>query len=133
MNLVKIIDELKLQKCGAFICKRCDAEIPNIRKYKYIDVTEFWYDDENDPDYNTWVDVEGMGYGWIWCGNRFREHCKFLQRRAVRKFAQRLMELFLREDSLVLTYKSDGAECFGFMIEDRCYVAVRVSDKELDV
>ena len=133
MNLVKIIDEFKLQKCGAFICKRCDAEIPNIRKYKYIDVTEFWYDDENDPDYNTWVDVEGMGYGWIWCANRLRKHCKFLQRRAVRKFAQRLMELFLLEDRLVLTYKSDGAECFGFMIEDRCYVAVRVSNKELDV
>lgn len=131
MNLVKIIDEFKLQKCGAFICKRCDADIPNIRKYKYIDVCEYWYDDKNDPDYNTWVDVEGMGYGWIWCGNWLRCHSKFLQRRAVRKFIQRLMGLFLRESSLVLTYKFDGAECFGFMIDDRCYIAVRVSNKEL--
>lgn len=134
MNLVKIIDEFKLQKCGAFICKRCDADIPDIRKYKYIDVCKYWYDDKNDPDYNTWIEAEGIGYGSIWCGNWFRKHCKFLQRRAVRKFAQRLMRLFLMEDSLVLTYKFDGAECFGFMIiEDHCYVAVRVSNKELDV
>lgn len=133
MNLVKIIDEFKLQKCGAFICKRCDANIPDIRKYKYIDVTEFWYDDKNAPDYNTWVEVDGIGYGSIWCGNKIRKHCKFLQRRAIRRYAQRLMELFLREDRLVLTYKFDGAECFGFMIGDRCYVAVRVSNKELDV
>ena len=133
MNLVKIIDEFKLQKCGAFICKRCDADIPDIREYKYIDVTEFWYDDKNDPDYNTWVEAEGIGYGFIWCGNWLRKHCKFLQRRAVRKFAQRLMELFLLEDSLVLTYKFDVTECFGFMVSDRCYVQIRVSNKELDV
>lgn len=132
MNLVKIIDQFKLQKCGAFICKRCDADIPDIRKYKYIDVYEYWYDDENDPDYNTWTDVEGMGYGWIWCGGWLREHCKFLQRRAIIKYAQQLMDLFFRENNLVLTYKIDDAECFGFMIEDRCYVQIRVSNKELD-
>ena len=38
MNLVKIIDEFKLQKCGAFICKKCDADIPDIKKYKYSDI-----------------------------------------------------------------------------------------------
>ena len=133
MNLVKVINEFKLQKCGAFICKKCDANIPDIRKYKYIDVTEFWYDDENDPDHNAWAEVEGMGYGSIWCGNWLRCHSKFLQRRAVRKFAQRRMGLFLREDNLVLTYKFDGAECFGFMIGGWCYVQIRVSNKELDV
>ena len=133
MNLVKIIDEFKLQKCGAFICKRCDADIPDIRKYKYIDVCEYWYDDKNDPDYNTWVEVQGIGYGSIWCSNWLRCHSKFLQRRAIRKFAQRLMELFLLEDRLVLTYKFDGDECFGFMFGDSCYVQIRVSNKEPDV
>ena len=133
MNLVKIIDEFKLQKCGAFICKRCDADIPDIRKYKYIDVCEYWYDDKNDPDYNTWVEVQGIGYGSIWCSNWLRCHSKFLQRRAIRKFAQRLMELFLLEDRLVLTYKFDGDECFGFMIGNHCYVQIRVSNKEPDV
>ena len=133
MNLVKIIDEFKLQKCGAFICKRCDADIPDIRKYKYIDVCEYWYDDKNDQDYNTWVEVEGIGYGWIWCSSWIRRHCKFLQRRAVRKFAQRLMELFLLEDRLVLTYKFDGAARLGFMIGNHCYVQIRVSNKEPDV
>lgn len=133
MNLVKIIDEFKLQKCGAFICKKCDANIPNIRKYKYIDVTELWYFDEKDPDYNIRVEVEGIGYGSIWCSNWLRCHSKFLQRRAIRKFAQRLMELFLLEDRLVLTYKFDGAEYFGFMIGNHCYVQIRVSNKEPDV
>lgn len=133
MNLVKIIDDFKLQKYGAFICKKCDANIPDIRKYKYIDVREYWYDDKNDPDYNTWVEVQGIGYGSIWCGNRIRRHCKFLQRRAIRRYAQRLMELFLRKDRLVLTYKFDGAECLGFMFGDSCYVQVRVSNKKLDM
>lgn len=132
MNLVKIIDEFKLQKCGAFICKKCDANIPDIRKYKYIDVTEFWYFDENDPDYNIRVEVEGMGYGSIWCGNWLRCHSKFLQRQAIRKYARRFMRL-KHEKALVLTYKFDGAECFGFMVGDRCYVQIRVSNKELDV
>ena len=132
MNLAKIIDEFKLQKCGAFICKKCDADIPDIKKYKYIDVTEFWYDDKNDPDYNTWVEAEGIGYGSIWCGNWLRCHSKFLQRQAIRKYARRFMKL-MREKALVLTYKFDGAECFGFMVGDRCYVQIRVSNKELDV
>lgn len=132
MNLVKIIDEFKLQKCGAFICKKCDADIPDIKKYKYIDVTEYWYDDKNDPDYNTWVEAEGIGYGSIWCGNWLRCHSKFLQRQAIRKYARRFMRL-KREKALVLTYKSDNAECFGFMIGNRCYVRVRVSNKELDI
>ena len=133
MNLVKIIDKFKLQKCGAFICKKCDADIPDIKKYKYIDVTEFWYDDKNAPDYNTWVEVEGIGYGFIWCGNWLRCHSKFLQRRAIRRYAQRLMELFLQKDRLVLTYKFNGVECFGFMIGNHCYVQIRVSNKELDI
>jgi hypothetical protein len=25
-----------------------------------------WYDDKDDPETNTWVDVEGEGYGWLW-------------------------------------------------------------------
>lgn len=132
MNLVKIIDKFKLQKCGAFICKKCDADIPDIKKYKYIDVTEFWSDDKNDPDYNTWVEVEGIGYGSIWCGNWLRCHSKFLQRRAIRKYARRFMK-FMREKTLVLTYKFDGAECFGFMFGDSCYVQIRVSNKELNI
>ena len=132
MYLAKIIDELELQKSGAFICKKCDADISDIKKYKYIDVTEFWYDDKNDPDYNTWVEAEGIGYGSIWCGNWLRCHSKFLQRQAIRKYARRFMKL-MREKALVLTYKFDGVECFGFMVGDRCYVQIRVSNKELDV
>ena len=131
MNLVKIIDEFKLQKCGAFICKKCDADIPDIREYKYIDVCEYWYDKDHLDEY-PWIDVEGMGYGWIWRSNRIRKHCKFLQRRAIRRYAQRFMKL-MREKTLVLIYKFDGVECFGFMIGDYCYVQIRVSNKELDV
>lgn len=131
MNLVKIIDEFKLQKCGAFICKRCDADIPNIRKYKYIDVCQYWYNKDH-LDKSQWIEVEGMGYGSIWRSNWLRRHSKFLQCQAIRKYARRLMKL-VREKTLVLTYRFDGAECFGFMIGDQCYVQIRVSNKELDV
>lgn len=131
MNLVKIIDDFKLQKYGVFICKKCDADIPDIREYKYIDVCEYWYDKDHLDEY-PWIDVEGMGYGWIWRSNRIRKHCKFLQRRAIRRYAQRFMKL-MREKTLVLIYKFDGVEYFGFMIGDYCYVQIRVSNKELDV
>lgn len=31
-------------------------------------IEERWelYDDEENPDRNTWIDVEGEGYGWAW-------------------------------------------------------------------
>ena len=131
MNLVKIIDEFKLQKCGAFICKRCDADIPDIREYKYIDGCQYWYG-ENHLDENPWIDVEGMGYGSIWCGNWLRRHSKFLQRQAIRKYAGRFMKL-MREKTLVLTYRFDGAECFGFMIGDQCYVQIITEKRRIGI
>lgn len=33
---------------------------------KHMEERIDWYDDEEYPDRNNWVDVEGEGYGWLW-------------------------------------------------------------------
>lgn len=33
---------------------------------KHMEERTLLYDDEENPDTNTWEDVEGEGYGWLW-------------------------------------------------------------------
>ena len=102
-----------------------------IKKAKYIDVYEYWYDIFN-PENNIWVDIEGMGYGWIWSNTKLREHSKILQRQAVKKFALASISDLEPEDE-ILYYEQDGDKCYGFMDKDgTCYTRIRISDKELD-
>lgn len=55
-----------------------------IKRYKYIDVHEYWYDDEENPNCNTWIDIEGIEYGWLWC------NCKTegKMRKIIRQYAR---------------------------------------------
>lgn len=55
-----------------------------IKKAKYIDVYEYWYDIFN-PENNIWIDIEGMGYGCMWSNTKLREYSKILQKRAIKK------------------------------------------------
>lgn len=32
----------------------------------FLEAYHYWYHKEDDPHTMCWVDVEGMGYGWIW-------------------------------------------------------------------
>lgn len=132
MTLEKIIDEFKLEKLGVSleIQSKSKTNFSKIKKCKYIDTYEYWYDGEDDLDWK-WIEVEGIQYGWIWCDNWFRRHSKILQRLAIRKHAQRLLNL-LYENSPVLTYEFDDCSYYGFMLGSDCYVVIRTSDNELD-
>lgn len=33
---------------------------------KHMEERVEFYDDEDEPNYNNWIDVEGEGYGWKW-------------------------------------------------------------------
>nr|WP_142411443.1 hypothetical protein [Clostridium sp. Marseille-P7770] len=132
MTLEKIIDEFKLQKLGVYILGKKDINLLKIKLFKYIDVYEYWYDNEDYPDDNTWIDVEGIGYGWIWSGSRLRRHSKLLQRRAIIEHAERLLKL-LPENGDMIHYRLGDCYYYGFMIGDQCYVQIRVSDEELDL
>lgn len=99
-----------------------------IKKYKYIEVAEFWYDDENDPELNTWLNIEGIGYGWLWASNRIRKKFKMLQRIAVRKFAIEIMKA-QNNDTEVITFSHNGAFIIGFVSDD-CYIQITLANEE---
>lgn len=43
-----------------------DDVVVEMKKWRFIEENMFLYDDEENPLRNTWVDVEGEGYGWVW-------------------------------------------------------------------
>ena len=59
MTLQGVIKDFKLSNNEYTIIKNKDIKIP-IRKYKNIEVNEYWYDDESHPDTYCWVDVSVM-------------------------------------------------------------------------
>lgn len=105
-----------------------------IKKHKYIDICSFWYDDKKNPKLNTWVDVEGIGYGWIWCTNKLRRKSMILQRRAVRQIALNSLKN-MKKDNLIIMYSKFEEEYkilyFGFMHGTNEYVQIRLCNEEL--
>ena len=131
MTLEKIIKTHKTFKDGAWqIMKKKDINIPF--KYKNTEVCEYYYDDENNPDHLVWIDVEGVGYGWIWCANKIRSKFKFLQRRAVKKYAKSLLREIDDDTDMVAFYYNNLFVC-GFILKDNptIYIQIRLSNEEL--
>ena len=133
MTLQGVVKDFKLSNNEYTIIKRKDIKIP-IRKYKNIEINEYWYDDESHPDTYCWVDVEGIGYGWMWCANKLRSKLRVLQRRAVRKLA---IDLLKQEDKdtdiLYFDDLNEKAHVYGFICKNNCdlYIQIRLSNEEL--
>ena len=102
-----------------------------LKKKKYIEVCEYWYDDENNPEFNTWIDVEGIGYGWMWCANKIRSKFEFLQRRAIKKYARNILKTINDED--IAVFKDEKIFIYGFFHKNNpdVYIQIRLSDEEL--
>lgn len=131
MTLEKIVEQRELDKLHPIICTKSKLSYGEILTPKYIDVMDYLYDDESNPGLNTWVDVEGIGYGWIWCLNKIRSKSETLQRRAIRKFAINILDS-IPNNTPILRYEIDRIKYFGFMTQDgQCYTQIRVSDIEL--
>ena len=131
MTLHKFIERNNLLQYNPAILSKKEVDFSKIKKYKYIDICEFWYDESSDPNLNTWIDVEGIGYGWLWCKNNLRKHFSFLQRNVIRK---RTMDLLnsIKEETKILCYEADEIYYYGFMIGSDCYFQIRISNtKEL--
>ena len=114
--------------------KKEETDFSYIKSSKYIQVSDYWFDNDNNPEENTWIDIEGIGYGWLWCVNWLRKKSKFLQRRAVRKLAYDRLSLILPTDNVFFgkEKKDDSTEIFyGFMLKENCYVEIRLSDHEI--
>lgn len=116
----KIIGTLK-QKIPNKTMKKC------LNCFKYIDTHEYWYDEPDNPDYNTWFDVEGIGYGWLWLHN---EDSEKLQRKSIINFA---MGLYRNSKNEMCVRRND--EITDIFLENKngnCIIQIRVSNKELD-
>lgn len=128
MTLEGIIKKFNIDSY-IFISKENAVKL--IKKAKYLDVYEYLYNIFN-PEENIWVDIERIGYGWLWANTKLREHSEILQRRAIKKFALSLVNE-LKIDEGIIYYIQDGDNCYGFLNSDGTrYTRIRISDKELD-
>ena len=116
----KIIGTLK-QKIPNKTMKKC------LNCFKYIDTHEYWYDEPDDPDYNTWFDVEGIGYGWLWLHN---EDSEKLQRKSIINFAMGLYRNSKNE--MCIRRSNEITDIFLENKKGNCIIQVRVSNKELN-
>ena len=108
-----------------------DDLLKNLSKAKYVEQIDYWYDDEENPTLNTWCDIEGIGYGWIWCATELRAKCKWLQVRAVKKYIKNCLKE-LRDDEQIMEYwTKSGDHCYDYLVNERHYTAIILSDEEL--
>lgn len=107
-------------------------KIPNktMKKYmnsfKYIEVQELWYDDFDHPHKNTWTDIEGIGYGWIWLNY---ENSERLQRKAIIRFAMGSYKECKNE--IYIRRARDTSEIILENKNGNSIIRIRVSNKEL--
>lgn len=131
MTLDKFVQEKEMH--GRFIDK-----IPNktmkklLRQFHHIDIYEFYYDNKHNPDYNTWMEIEGMGYGWIWCKYKNR---KFKEKLKHNKLKNRLIKYAMQfynyaDDKIFIREEDDIYEVILQLYDT--IVHIRVSNNELD-
>ena len=133
MTLDRIIEKWNLNRYDPTILSKGKINWKSVLKQlRYIEICEFWFDNDKDPNFNTWIDVEGIGYGWLWCANKVRRRFKFLQKRAIIKCALNILK-DLKDDHQIIVYKNDDIYYFGVVVPDGdCYTRIRMSNKELD-
>lgn len=63
-------DNLKSLDVEKVTSSTLDELLSTCNKTKHIEERWELYDDEVDPERNTWIDVEGEGYGWAWLSKK---------------------------------------------------------------
>lgn len=107
-------------------------KIPNktmkkrLNQFKYIDTYELWYDDPDNPNFNNWIDLEGIGYGWLWLNHKNSER---LQRKSVIKHAMVLYKDSTNE--MCVRHENDITDIFLESKDRVCIFQIRVSNNEL--
>lgn len=127
MTIENIMKEYEIDKLSYNFLNNNSFLHKTIKSYKYIDVCQYWYDDPQDPERCSWIDIEGIGYGWLWYCGKIRRKFDFLQRRVIRNMAIDMLKA-LEEDKKILTYEKDGIYHLGAMIDAVCYVEIRLSN-----
>ena len=110
----------KKQKIPNKTMKKC------LNLFKYIDTYEFWYDDPDNPNLNNWIDVEGIGYGWLWV--QYKDSDK-MQRKLVVRHAMALYKDSTNE--MCTRTENDIIDVFLESKDGKCIFQIRVSNNEL--
>lgn len=117
----------------ASMLKKKDVMKNLFKIYKYIDIGIYWFDDEENPERCNWIDIEGIGYGWIWIGNKLRARFSWLQRRVLIKYINSIWKEIPDDNDVLIT--GDGAVTAIFAIhpDKDSVIEIRLSDKSLNV
>nr|WP_145401609.1 hypothetical protein [Paenibacillus xylanexedens] len=80
-----VLEELKQRKMNIIKHAQLDSKILLELKmmtsfYDYIEINTTYHDDENDQNLVTWLDIEGMGYGWVWANYDEKDWYKMMLR-----------------------------------------------------
>lgn len=96
----------------------------------YIEYREYYYDGD-DPNFCNWIEIEGMGYGWLWCRKPAHKW-----RITIIKSVLIILNYMINQNNehhQYYVYYEDGAKCYHF-VDERGYrqdFVIRLSNKEL--
>lgn len=100
---------------------------------KHMEERREYYDDEEDLAHNTWIDVEGEGYGWIW-SDKPKEEWHTLLRNLLLEFIKRKESQIDEADEYVVIVETNNTTIYHFVeressLRDTIYT---FSDDEID-
>ncbi|WP_303984210.1 hypothetical protein [Niallia circulans] len=83
--------------------------------YEYIEVLNNYYDNEDNPYFNNWTDVEGMGYGWAWMRYEEKDWHKMMS-----KLVEDRSFFLLRDmdNTLYFVYENEKVKTYHFVTLD---------------
>ncbi|MEK4907457.1 hypothetical protein [Niallia sp. FSL M8-0099] len=83
--------------------------------YEYIEVLNNYYDNEDNPYFNNWTDVEGMGYGWAWMRYEEKDWHKMMS-----KLVEDRSYFLLRDmdNTLYFVYENEKVKTYHFVTLD---------------
>ncbi|GAE36680.1 hypothetical protein [Halalkalibacter akibai] len=98
--------------------------------FDYIQVVNNYYDDEDNPYFNNWTDIEGFGYGWAWMSFEEKDWHKMMAR-MVSSEADDLLKK--EEKTLYYVYENPTVKTYHFITLDdwRTDMIVSLSNKEI--
>ncbi|PLR99604.1 hypothetical protein [Bacillus sp. T33-2] len=99
--------------------------------YNYIQVVTKYYDDEERPYVNTWVDIEGMGYGWAWMAYEEKDWHKMMSKMVACEADRMLKDM---ENTLYFVYEDEKVKTYHFITLDGLYrtdVIISFSNTEI--
>lgn len=85
--------------------------------YDYIEVNTTYHDDKNDDNLVTWVDIEGMGYGWIWVKYEEKDWYSMMLKLVIDECKHLTKEM---KHTYYFVYEYQNILFYRFVVKDEC-------------